>query len=238
MTGGPFMKKKPAGPKPVPVGSFMLRRVFRQGEGYYCGICRQKHDSVDGANHCLDACWKAVLRRAPWSPVRRVGKTEFACIYCQRGYSTANLATTCAEECASRMSIAGLDGRDLSPSRVRRTFARQDFKVAVNFPFSRPGHPVDQRIEAPQATGPGSVDDAKADVTEEDAAAKNQKTAAGKEDDKKEKSIRDRTKKFERKGSKYECVSCRKLYFEKTEVERCFDSHSGGSMDKHQNSGV
>jgi hypothetical protein len=241
MTGGPLKKKKLTGPKPVPVGSFMLRRVFRQGEGYFCGICRQKHASVEEANHCLEACWKTVLHRAPWSPVKRVGKMEFACIYCQRGYATSELATICAEECASRMSIAGLEGRDLSPTRVKRTFAKQDFKIAVNFPFSRPGHPVDHKIDVPADTGLASVDEAKADVTkasEEAEAAKKKKKGPSKEDEEKEKVVRDRTKKFERKGSKYECVSCHKLYFEKVEVERCFDSHSGGSMEKHQNSGV
>ena len=243
MTGAPIRRKKPLARTPVPVGSFMLRRVFRQGEGYFCGICRQKHTSVDEANRCLETCWKAVLHRAPWSPVKRIGKYEFACIYCQRGYATSQLATICAEECASRMSIASLDGRDLSPVHIKRTFAKQDFKMAGNFPFSRPGHPIDRKVDDPVEPPPDTTDDPTADETPPDAEASANATAeeAAKntsQDPRKNKNFRDRGKKFERNGSKYECLVCHKLYYEKVEVERCFDSHSGGSMEAHQNSGV
>jgi len=240
-------KGKGGARRPVPVGSFMMRRVFRQENSYCCGICRQFHASVEEANECLTACWKAVLHRAPWMTVKKIGQTGFACIYCQRIYSTTELAATCAEDCATKMTITSLDGTDLNPVKVKRTFAKQNLKPVVNFPFKIGGRKDETEGDAHgDGTGDSAHLDAaaSANVAPPTTAATAQAAPPPAEEPKKEaaaeadKTPVDRTKKFERVGSKYECVICHKKYFEKVQVEKCFDAHAGGAMDAHQNSGV
>lgn len=236
-------KRKLGAKRPVPVGSFMMRRVFRQENRYYCGICRTFHDNVEEANHCLETCWKAVLTRAPWTTVKRVGKIAFACIYCQRTFPTAQQATLCAEECASRMTITGLDGRDLSPIKVKHVFAKPNVKSTVNFPFKIGGQNHSQHdLVTPisEDLSPIAGSDTKLEAststiqTPEPAAPKAQPAAAAPV----EKAPIERSKKYEREGAKYVCLICHKKYFEKVAAEKCFDAHSGGSMDAHNNSGV
>ncbi len=220
--------KKLAPKAAVPAGSFMLRRVFRQGESYNCGICRRGHESVDEANECLESCWQAVLKRAPWVPVKRIGKLQYACIYCQRGYPKMVEATLCAENCLASMTVTSLDGRDLSAKKVKRTFAKPDGKPQVNFAFKIGGtNTYDPDADLAEFNA-GKVDAAKATVShaapEVAPTIKNPKPA--KEVAEKEpKEKRDLTKKFTREGSKYVCVTCSKKFFEKVEVEKCFDAH-------------
>lgn len=91
-----------------PINQLMIRRVFRHGDVYSCGICRAKHQSTESANSCLEHCWHSVLKKAPWVSVKHYGKHPFACKYCQRGYATAELASSCARDCSSKMSIKKL----------------------------------------------------------------------------------------------------------------------------------
>jgi hypothetical protein len=230
--------------RPAPVGSFMLRRVYRQGNRFCCGICRTFHSSIEDANSCLETCWKSVLKRAPWVKIKKVGHTGYACIYCQRIYSTSDLATACAEECASRMTITSFDGTDLNPNRKKHSFTKHDVVPSVNFPFkiggkkdeSHGSHHQENLNTAPEPTTEPVTNATTAAPPAPEPAPKAQAAASPEESAGKE--AKDRTKKFERVGSKYECVICHKRYFERTEVEKCFDAHSGGSMDAHQNSGV
>jgi hypothetical protein len=240
--GSDHPKRKLGAKRPVPVGSFMMRRVFRQENRYYCGICRTFHDSVEAANRCLESCWKAVLTRAPWTTVKRVGKIAFACIYCQRTFPTAQQATTCAEECASRMTITSLDGRDLSPDKIKHVFHKQNTKPTVNFPFKIGGqHPVQEVVPEPQATSINQV--AAPQISLDAATAKATKTATAKdaatqntpaksaqpEPPPPDKTPVDPSKKFEREGAKYVCIVCHKKFFERVAAEKCFDGHAGGS---------
>jgi hypothetical protein len=108
MSSDPTNKLKIRKMKTSPINQLMIRRVFRQGDVYSCGICRSKHQTPDAANVCLEQCWQAVLKKAPWVSVKHYGKHPFACKYCQRGYATAELASACARDCASKMSIKKL----------------------------------------------------------------------------------------------------------------------------------
>ena len=229
--GDDSTKQKLGAKRPVPVGSFMMRRVFKQENRYYCGICRHFHDNAEDANRCLENCWKLVLKSAPWTPVKRIGKLAYACIYCQRTYATPQLATTCAEDCASHMTITSLDGRDLSPVRTKHVFIQQKIKHTVTFPFKIGGqefHANEPQIEAENFT-PVAAPSAdlsnqsnQAQPTPEPEAKAPAKPAAGR-------SPLDGSKKFEREGAKYVCLVCHKKYFERIEAEKCFDSHADGS---------
>jgi hypothetical protein len=227
MSNGAPPAKKQATKPAVPAGSFMLRRVFRNGDTYTCGICRRGHDSVEEANVCLEGCWQAVLARAPWMPVKRVGKLQYACIYCQRGYSKKMEATMCAENCLPNMTLTSLDGSDLSVKKIARNFVKPKTKPNVNFAFKiggAGGYDPNADFDALHAA---KVDVAKANVTVAapvaDAAPKEAPPVA----EKTEKEKRDYVKKFTREGSKYVCANCQKKFFEKVDVEKCFDAHDG-----------
>ena len=224
----PQSKKQAARPA-VPAGSFMLRRVFRNGDTYNCGICRRAHDSVEEANVCLESCWQAVLTRAPWMPVKRAGKQQYACIYCQRGYSKKMEATLCAESCLPNMTLTSLDGRDLSVKKVARNFVKPKTKPTVSFAFKiggAGGYDPKADFDALHAAEI-SIIEATVAVTAPVVAPESKAPAPAPAPEKGSSDKRDHAKKFSREGSKYVCLTCQKKFFEKVDVEKCFDSHAG-----------
>ena len=130
--------RSPQAKKPVPIGSFMMKRVFRQDNMYCCGICRKPYRLRDEAGACLQVCWQSVLTRAPWSEVKRLGKMEYHCNYCQRAFEKPEMAKKCAEDCSSKMSIATTEQHDALTRRAKRVFVKQE-KAQVPFPFKIPG---------------------------------------------------------------------------------------------------
>lgn len=121
--------------KPVPIGSFMMRRVFRQDNFFFCGICRRHYKSADEAHICLESCWKSVLKQAPWTSVTKLGKTQYECVYCRRSYETQEMAAKCGEDCSAKMTISNVDEQNMFVGRAKRVFSKGNLKVSVHFPF-------------------------------------------------------------------------------------------------------
>ena len=223
-----------------PIYDVIVRRVVRISNDFICGICRTHHHNVQAANSCLVDCWDHVRSREPYRRVRRVGRYEFACIYCLRSYLTPLLAVNCAEDCLSHMHITGFSGEDLSANRPRRTWTRPG-KPTVVLPFARLAPEThDKDDDAAAKAAAEALEAANKSKESEDAQSRAAKAAAAsaEEDAAKDKEPKDRTKKFSREGAKYVCEQCKMKYFSKEEVVRCFDSHAGGSMDKHGSSGL
>lgn len=133
MNQRPFKAKKP-----VPVASFIMRRVYMQGNFYHCGICKKAHRTGEDAQACLRSCWQSLLAKAPWTEVSRFGKTEFHCTFCHRSYATAEQANQCAKDCSEKLSISALDQTGLVVKRVKRVFMKTE-KPQPMFPFKIPG---------------------------------------------------------------------------------------------------
>ena len=191
------MPTKPNGSaRPVPIRSFMMRRVFLQGNKFVCGICRKAHSSADEANLCLQNCWQIVLKQAPWTSTKRMGKTEFHCAYCQRTYDSPEAAANCASDCAEKMTITSHEAGTMLGTRAKRTFGpkppvkitlKMPYKVVKSAPEPAPGdapeaHPTEPTTAAEAAP---TTPPATADVKPAEANAESAEKEAPKEDKKK-----------------------------------------------------
>jgi hypothetical protein len=209
-------------------GSMLVRRVIRLGSTYICGICRGHHKEAYDANQCLDMCWKEVKSCVPYLPFRRLHRTEFACIYCQRSYAEAHLATQCASDCSAIMEITGYDGN--IPGAVKthnheHINRRRKLKPVPKIVETPPVQVVAARVEVPQ---PSPIETPVVPIVAAlppPAFAPEIETSGSERTAKAKKPPRDRTKRFERVGSKYECIICHVKYFTKDEVEACFNGH-------------
>jgi hypothetical protein len=145
--------KPPSSARPVPIGNFMMRRVFLKGNKFVCGICRKAYASAEDANGCLHQCWQKVLQQAPWTSVKRLGKTEYHCIYCQRAYENQEGAASCAADCAEKMTITSHEAGTILGSRAKKTFGqRPPVKISLKVPYkitkSAPETPTDFTTES------------------------------------------------------------------------------------------
>ena len=208
-------------------------------DSFICGICRTEHESPHSANTCLVSCWHNVKTQDPIRPVRRIGRYEFACVYCLRSYQTPVLARQCAFECVAELQITSFSGEDLSDKRPRRTWTKPARPAAV-LPFARVNS-LESEEESKEDEKTESVPEAKGAPT--DAPSESAKKAAAsavsaESDDSASKEPRDHTKKFTRAGAKYVCEICKEKYFSKEEVIRCFDGHKGGDLGKQASTGL
>ena len=176
--------KPPGSVRPVQLRSFMMRRVFTQGSNYICGICRKSHASADEANSCLHHCWQLVLKEAPWTSHKKLGKLEFHCLYCQRAFETPEGAANCAAECASTMTITSHEGATIIGTRSKRTFGKKlPIRVSLKVPYkitkSKPEttQPMPGKIaEGDSASQIPSAENSSSDSTEADATSADKKT--------------------------------------------------------------
>ncbi len=208
-------------------GSMLVRRVVRMGSTYICGICRSHHKEAYDANQCLDMCWKEVKSCVPYLPFRRLHSTEFACIYCQRSYSESHLAAQCASDCSAMMEITDYEGDIVTAGhdeRLESIRRPKKVKPALKIADAPPLQVIPEKVEVAQAapieapsvpivTAPPPQQATETDPSAEGSVAKKRKIP------------RDLTKRFERVGSKYECIICHVKYFTKDEVEACFNGH-------------
>lgn len=217
----------------IPQTSVLVRRVVRRGSTFICGLCRVEHPSAPKAQSCLSLCWRIIKRGPPFILLKKLGKFEYACIFCMRSYETPASAKSCASECSTRLKLVP------SPDHKKRRRAvpveeiksSQEPELASESP-----HPSDYDSTPTTLTtglgefdlqdetlAPNTVEQELPDLPVEDDPLAEEPIAASKT--KKARVKRDMTKKFERHGSKYVCEGCNAKFFTKEEVEACFDKH-------------
>jgi hypothetical protein len=79
----------------------VLRKIYKVGEDFVCGVCRTHHPTHSGANNCLNACWFELQQQYPLL-VRthpRRGPV-YRCQLCSRDYKDENAALECARVCS------------------------------------------------------------------------------------------------------------------------------------------
>ena len=126
------------------------------------------------------------------------------------------------------MEITGYDGSILtaaSDEGLKPINKPKKVKPVLKIVAAPPVQVIPEKVEVPQAAAieapvvPAIVTEpppqlaTEADTSAEDSLKKKRKIP------------RDRTKRFERVGSKYECIICHVKYFTKDEVEACFNGH-------------
>lgn len=208
-----------------------IRKVFRQGNQFICGICRTKHDSEKKCVKCLGQCWLDVLALSPVVQYVFRNKLVFKCRFCCRKYTEEASAQSCADECRGNrdithkkdMKIYGMPldqigKRKFDPQKLLNPLRSQSVS---RFNFVRGGQPqmVVPRIGSKTIEADESIPVEADESTEAEMPM---------EEPKKEVPRRHRSefkKEWFRKDAKYECGFCHELYFTRLEVEQCFGGH-------------
>jgi hypothetical protein len=78
-----------------------VRRVIRQGDAFYCGMCRGRYTSFHEAFDCVRICWEELLSSNPvLERISTSSKTSlFRCRFCARDHKSRSAAAQCAEDC-------------------------------------------------------------------------------------------------------------------------------------------
>lgn len=212
----------------------ILRKVFRVGQQFVCGICRAPFESQGAAQSCLVECWQEILTQdgVTMRP-SLAGLHAFRCRFCSRDYANRGQAEACAKACRERLAARAEqdqfdeDGGERTPKK--KAFARPRPQPARPAPARRPA------AAKPAPSGPAPADmSLQSDIVRQiTATAESKVVQVTKTDDTADgPNVRARgrprtefKKTFIRDGAKYVCSYCRKNYFTKGEVEACFDTH-------------
>jgi hypothetical protein len=77
-----------------------------------------------------------MLKEAPWTSHKRLGKTEYHCVYCQRSYDTTEAAMRCATDCAQSGHLTEINPGEPLVARAKRTFGkRPPVKISLKVPY-------------------------------------------------------------------------------------------------------
>lgn len=217
----------------VPQTSTVVRRIFRVGQDFVCGICRVKHKHVEKANKCLEKCWRIIQFGTPFIAFKRLGKIEFACVYCMRAYANVSEAKACAEDCVSHLNLTSMPEQpeqDHKPAPKKTTpkpIAKPTPIVDLNTQKPRSEESIAVKNVATAApklvvTKPVELEEIEPETI---SVSSSKKSTEEDEAEKAEKAARDRTVRFERQGSKYVCVKCKSKFFTREDVEACYNAH-------------
>ncbi len=108
----------------------LVRKVFRQGDLYICGLCKANYHDYGSANSCMNQCWFDIHRFYPVVKRKRsVNAWVFRCLFCCRDYVSEMGAYNCSQRC--------LDVRNKAQLREQ---------LVNDLPLSPPLHPVSRLI--------------------------------------------------------------------------------------------
>ena len=115
-----------------------IRKVFRQGDSFICGICKTKHDRQNKAYECLSKCWQETMKLYPLvkRQFSKLGPEYYRCRFCCRDYESEAEGLRCVEQCKSqwlRLVKKEQELFDLSDEFVR-SFT---IKHSLNAPLKR-----------------------------------------------------------------------------------------------------
>lgn len=239
--------KQRAGKMPV------IRKIFRQGKDYFCGLCHRSHDREDDALFCLNSCWTAVL--ALPAVIHDEKRKEFKCRFCSRTFPEEQTALECARDCRDEyrkrhyvdVKLFELPPEEISYRKFElttvKTKMKRDFVSKIKWKRSSP---TEQGASESEENQPVSADvpvdkgqPSEGETTPEVSATAPSETldprdqepgeeipdseAASSEPKRRNKSSFAKT--WVRKDAKYQCMCCLQDYFTRIEVEKCFDGH-------------
>ena len=204
----------------------VIRKIFRKGDIFTCGICRSNHNSRVEANHCLNECWFQLRHHYPLIHDKQLGgPLRFKCQFCFRIYDSQNEGLACAQLCMEAHETKHLH-EQLTNDLPISTKPRQKFRlIRVNSagvknedkPTVEPQVVITAQKAPPQAPSADPAAPAVAD------AAEAVPSAAKKPDNRRHISYYEKS--WIRDGAKYKCCYCGTLHYTRMEVEPCFNGH-------------
>lgn len=191
----------------------ILRKVFKQGKSYICGICRTKHPRRNEANDCLNHCWYALREQYPLILKQDHHQTYYRCQFCFRDYADEQDGLECANRCMDEREHNHIQEQLVNhlPITVK---PRQKFRlVKLAMPVQGTNSPTKNNDDSSDEMDIASIADDASEQLEE----------AEPEIQKRHRS--EFKKEWVRADAKYKCMFCFELYYTKVEVIKCFGDH-------------
>ncbi|NRA63708.1 MAG: hypothetical protein HRU19_04450 [Pseudobacteriovorax sp.] len=207
----------------------VIRKIFRKGDSFTCGICRTNHNSREEANNCLNHCWFQLRHHYPLLIKQRPeGSHYFRCQFCFRNYDTEKEGLDCAHRCIEyheqRHFFEQLTNDLPIATKPKKQFRL--VRIAPNITGKKPSNDINPDPEDPPVSVEGQTPEEKNDnfdLLPNEALEENNDLPKEVVDNRKH--IDSYKKHWIRDGAKYKCCYCGELHYTRMDVEPCFKSH-------------
>lgn len=220
----------------------LIRKVFRQGNIYICGLCKADYHDAGSANSCMNQCWFDIHHFYPVVKRKRSAKAwVFRCLFCCRDYTNELGAYNCAQRCVGIKNNAQLREQLLNEIPLpppSRPVSRLVMLTKVETPLARPkpkavvkAVTAPKIIEAPKALAAAIPEPAvpeishivmtsspEPEVSMPEVAATEVEVFRGQHRDSYQIQV-------ELKGDTHRCMYCRSIHSNKVKAQTCFDEH-------------
>lgn len=203
----------------------VIRKIFRKGKVFTCGICRSNYHSRGEANHCLNECWFQLRHHYPLIHEKHHGQPiKYKCQFCYRIYTDQEEALDCAQLCMEAHEQKHLS-EQLTNDLPISVKSRRKFKLirvnssGIKSDGESAEPPLVKIVKPDPSVSTPSVEN---DVKVEEKPEKTKEETA-KPDDRRHISFYEKS--WIREGAKYKCCYCGTLHYTRIEVEPCFNGH-------------
>lgn len=175
-----------------------VRKIFKKGDNYLCGLCGKTYKSIPEAETCLKADSRIMLAEAGG---QEVAPKRYRCSICRRIHDSMDAAKSCALACKQI-----IEKRAAAEERAQRSTSLEE-KLRMLEKFAK---------------DPGAIAALKATQAQVQAAAP---IALGTFKPKSSAILPGENVKFQREKNQFRCLKCRQKYSAADDARQCFDAH-------------
>jgi hypothetical protein len=180
-----------------------IRKIFKKGDTYLCGLCGKSYDSLTEAESCLRADSKALLAEAG---AQQMAPKRYRCSLCKRIHGSIDEAKACSIACRSKS-----EARIALEERAARSSSIED-KI--------------RRLEA-FAKDPSAIEALRITQAQMQATPK----VTGSYKPKVAQILAGENIKFQREKNMFRCLKCRQKYSAADDARQCFDAHGDSPVN-------
>ncbi|MBC7659641.1 MAG: hypothetical protein H7249_08025 [Chitinophagaceae bacterium] len=185
----------------LPKQRAQVRKIFKKGDTYQCGLCSKTYGNLEEAQDCLRSDSKAMLNEG--GAVETAPK-RYRCSFCKRIHSSMDAARACSSDCKTkleqRMANERKAGAAITPEeklQAMAQFARDPATAAALQKAKEQLNVSGLSIEPPlKVYKPKKIE-----------------------------ILSGENVKFTREKNRFRCVKCRQVYSSADDARLCFDGH-------------
>ncbi len=179
-----------------------VRKIFKKGDTYLCGLCGKSYGSIPEAETCLRADSKVMLAEAG---AQETAPKRYRCNICKRIHNTIEDAKACSIACKNKT----------------------EDRIALEERVSRASN-IDEKLRMLEkfAKDPSAIEALK--VTQAQMAAPK---ILGTYKPKTNQILPGENTKFQREKNQFRCLKCRQKYSSADDARQCFDAHGNGPIN-------
>ncbi len=178
-----------------------VRKIFKKGDIYLCGLCGKNYPSIPEAQFCLSRCTQDYLRE---TGTVEAPQKRYRCSFCKRIHPSIEEAQACSETCKR-----SLEQKAMAERKVAQTMSVEEkLKALAQF-----------------AKDPAAAEALKTAEAQAAAAA-----PAKVYRPKKNEILAGENIKFQRDKHMFRCLRCKQRYSSPDDARQCWDSHGEGGV--------